>query len=137
MEDSDRLPLEQNISQMLKTLHKIRIIASYENLDLDGQDVLTRHLKDYNASLLDFEQKADNLPELEIPFGVIDYLDKNLNPDVFTQDTVLQMLKQNEIAKGKITSFQTYKDKLESLLQQEGLFEDENEEQNCPEQAKA
>eukprot|EP00128_Syssomonas_multiformis_P006057 Colp12_sorted_trinity150504_noHs@35844 len=72
----------------------------------------------YRNDLVKSMNKLDSLKNLKVmvPSSVFEYVDKGLNPEVFTRDQLEQTLEHNMFVKGKMDALESFEKLLEEEL---------------------
>ncbi|KJE90562.1 hypothetical protein CAOG_01862 [Capsaspora owczarzaki ATCC 30864] len=108
-----RLQLEEQLEEFVETLRQVGIVAT--SFQSESQPVLNAKL----GSLVSQMQALDELRQavdIDIPLDLLRYVDDDMNPQVFTNDVVLEAVQKNRTASATVDMFQKFKTLLESEL---------------------
>ncbi|KAI8871893.1 hypothetical protein GQ42DRAFT_161686 [Ramicandelaber brevisporus] len=119
--------LINTIESALGTLLDITITAHDFQPD-SSNPVLHRRINDYIADLAQIDQVAPALNDVRVPMAIVDAIDNNRNPDVFTTEFIDRLAGENQFAHGKTVALSRFRDALASELND--IFPEDMEEYN-------
>jgi len=111
MSNQKQPDLERVVLSLIETLRKGLITVENFN-PIESQSVLFDIInKDIISSFRQLESLRGSV-DIEIPYQVLDYIDKGSNPELYTHDLLEQCIEKNEATKGKIEAFETFRNAL-------------------------
>ncbi|KAL2074412.1 hypothetical protein VTL71DRAFT_8190 [Oculimacula yallundae] len=111
---TDHDVLEKQVKEAIQDLYQIMVQTNaYDLTSRPSSAVLEATIKQFDAQLLKIHQTSttsQNLPL--IPPELIQYVDNGRNPDIYTREFVELARKGNQLMKGKMDAFASFRDVL-------------------------
>ncbi|CZT52515.1 related to negative transcription regulator [Rhynchosporium secalis] len=111
---TDHDVLEKQVKEAIQDLYQIMVQTNaYDLTSRPSSAVLEATIKQFDSQLLRIHQtasKSSNLPL--IPPELIQYVDNGRNPDIYTREFVELARKGNQLMKGKMDAFASFRDVL-------------------------
>lgn len=99
--------LESQLEMLIENVRQLGIIVA--DFQPQGQTVLNTKINQIVNSLQDIDKYKDQIPDIQVPLEVFDYIDQGRNPQLYTKDCMEKALAKNELLKGKIDSYRRFK----------------------------
>eukprot|EP01135_Chromosphaera_perkinsii_P003009 Nk52_evm31s232 gene=Nk52_evmTU31s232 len=116
--------ITHKLESYIETLRQIGIIVA--DFQPDSQNVLFSKLNGLVDQMNDLDG-VKNKVDVDIPMHIFDYVDKGLNPNLFTEDFLEQTLHMNQATKGKVDAYVDFReaieDKIKDIIPPEELAE--------------
>jgi len=110
MSNQKQAELERVVLGLTETLRNGTITVENFN-PVESQSVLFDIINKVISSFRQLETLRSSI-DIEIPYQVLDYIDKGSNPELYTHDLFEQCIEKNEATKGKIEAFETFRNAL-------------------------
>ncbi|KAK0113153.1 RNA polymerase II mediator complex subunit [Cadophora gregata] len=111
---SDHDVVEKQVKEAIQDLYQIMVQTNaYDLTSRPSNQVLEAAFKQLDSQLLKLHNTAShaiNLPS--IPPELIQYVDNGRNPDIYTREFVELARKGNQLMKGKMDAFSSFRDVL-------------------------
>ncbi|KAK4448612.1 mediator complex, subunit Med10, partial [Podospora aff. communis PSN243] len=112
--NQDLPELQENIKNVIQDL--LSILTQTSNYDSQGRpsrDALAQDLRTLDASLLTTQRAALRLgPDPGVPDTLIHYVENGRNPDIYTREFVELVRRLNQLMRGKMRAFTSFRDVL-------------------------
>lgn len=99
--------LESQLEMLIENVRQLGIIVT--DFQPQGQTVLNTKINQIVTSLQDIDKFKDQIPDIQVPLEVFDYIDQGRNPQLYTKDCMEKALAKNELLRGKIDSYRRFK----------------------------
>ncbi|XP_074603770.1 mediator complex subunit 10 [Brevipalpus obovatus] len=99
--------LESQLEMLIENLRQLGIIVS--DFQPQGQTVLNTKINQIVSSLREIDTHKDQIPDIQVPLEVFNYIDQGGNPQIFIKDCMEKALNKNELLKGKIDAYKRFK----------------------------
>ncbi|KAF4457475.1 hypothetical protein F53441_525 [Fusarium austroafricanum] len=108
----DHNALEQQLKDIIQDLYQIMVqVSTYDAAGRSSREVLITEIKTLSDSLHTLHNSAsppNNLPS--VPPELIDYVEHGRNPDIYTREFVELVRRGNQVMRGKLNAFGTFRD---------------------------
>ncbi|CAL3964851.1 hypothetical protein PZA11_002241 [Diplocarpon coronariae] len=111
---ADHDVVERQIKEVIQDLFQIMVqINGYDQAGKPSKDVLENAVKQFDNQLLKVYNTASRTNSLpSIPPELIQYVDNGRNPDIYTREFVELVRKGNQLMKGKMDAYASFRDVL-------------------------
>ncbi|KPM35348.1 hypothetical protein AK830_g11220 [Neonectria ditissima] len=110
----DHNALEQKLKDIIQDLYQVMVqVSTYDSMGRSSREVLTSEIKTLSRSLQALHTAAsppNNLPS--IPPELIEYVENGRNPDIYTREFVELVRRGNQLMRGKLNAFASFRDVL-------------------------
>ncbi|KAK7414880.1 RNA polymerase II mediator complex subunit [Neonectria punicea] len=110
----DHNALEQRLKDIIQDLYQVMVqVSTYDSMGRSSREVLTNEIKTLSRSLQALHTAAsppNNLPS--IPPELIEYVENGRNPDIYTREFVELVRRGNQLMRGKLNAFGSFRDVL-------------------------
>ncbi|KAH7162337.1 transcription factor subunit Med10 of mediator complex-domain-containing protein [Dactylonectria estremocensis] len=110
----DHNELEQQLKDIIQDLYQVMVqVSTYDSMGRSSRDVLTNEIKTLSHSLQTlhaFASPPNVLPS--IPPELIEYVENGRNPDIYTREFVELVRRGNQLMRGKLNAFASFRDVL-------------------------
>ncbi|KAM0363386.1 hypothetical protein HYE67_007613 [Fusarium culmorum] len=113
----DHNALEQQLKDIIQDLYQIMVqVSTYDSAGRSSREVLINemyHTKTLSESLRTLHASASpphNLPS--VPPELLEYVEHGRNPDIYTREFVELVRRGNQLMRGKLNAFGTFRDVL-------------------------
>ncbi|SPO01144.1 related to negative transcription regulator [Cephalotrichum gorgonifer] len=107
--------LEAQIKDVIQDLFKVMVVTShYDTSGRPSREVLTNSFKTLSTSLQTINATATD-PTLtlpQVPPELVKYVEGGRNPDIYTREFVELVRRGNQLVRGKMRAFETFRDVL-------------------------
>ncbi|PBP22706.1 transcription factor subunit Med10 [Diplocarpon rosae] len=111
---ADHDVVERQIKEVIQDLFQIMVqVNSYDQAGKPSKDVLENAVKQFDNQLLKVYNTASRTNSFpSIPPELIQYVDNGRNPDIYTREFVELVRKGNQLMKGKMDAYASFRDVL-------------------------
>ncbi|CAJ0553491.1 hypothetical protein HG530_003588 [Fusarium avenaceum] len=106
--------LEQQLKDIIQDLYQIMVqVSTYDSVGRSSREVLINEIKTLSDSLRSLHASAappHNLPS--VPPELLEYVEHGRNPDIYTREFVELVRHGNQLMRGKLNAFGTFRDVL-------------------------
>ncbi|KAF5254316.1 hypothetical protein FANTH_918 [Fusarium anthophilum] len=110
----DHNALEQQLKDIIQDLYQIMVqVSTYDSVGRSSREVLINEIKTLSDSLRTVHSSAsppNNLPS--VPPELVEYVEHGRNPDIYTREFVELVRRGNQLMRGKLNAFGTFRDVL-------------------------
>ncbi|GKU01294.1 mediator of rna polymerase ii transcription subunit 10 [Fusarium langsethiae] len=110
----DHNALEQQLKDIIQDLYQIMVqVSTYDSAGRSSREVLINEIKTLSESLRTLHASAsppNNLPS--VPPELLEYVEHGRNPDIYTREFVELVRRGNQLMRGKLNAFGTFRDVL-------------------------
>ncbi|KAF4999431.1 hypothetical protein FGRMN_2453 [Fusarium graminum] len=110
----DHNALEQQLKDIIQDLYQIMVqVSTYDSVGRSSREVLINEIKTLSDSLRTLHASAappHNLPS--VPPELLEYVEHGRNPDIYTREFVELVRHGNQLMRGKLNAFGTFRDVL-------------------------
>ncbi|KAF7533041.1 hypothetical protein G7Z17_g13571 [Cylindrodendrum hubeiense] len=114
VDHTDHSELEQQLKDIIQDLYQVMVqVSTYDSMGRSSRDVLTNEIKTLSRSLQILHTSAsppNNLPS--IPPELLEYVENGRNPDIYTREFVELVRRGNQLMRGKLNAFGSFRDVL-------------------------
>ncbi|KAF4957390.1 hypothetical protein FGADI_3126 [Fusarium gaditjirri] len=108
----DHNALEQQLKDIIQDLYQIMVqVSTYDSVGRSSREVLINEIKTLSDSLRTVHSSAsppNNLPS--VPPELVEYVEHGRNPDIYTREFVELVRRGNQLMRGKLNAFGTFRD---------------------------
>ncbi|KAF9767472.1 hypothetical protein IL306_015361 [Fusarium sp. DS 682] len=108
----DHNALEQQLKDIIQDLYQIMVqVSTYDSVGRSSREVLINEIKTLSDSLRTLHSSAsppNNLPS--VPPELVEYVEHGRNPDIYTREFVELVRRGNQLMRGKLNAFGTFRD---------------------------
>ncbi|KAI5465494.1 transcription factor subunit Med10 of mediator complex-domain-containing protein [Mariannaea sp. PMI_226] len=106
--------VEQQLKDIIQDLYQIMVQTStYDSMGRSSRDVLANEIKTLSRSLQTLHASASPPNVLpSVPPELLEYVDNGRNPDIYTREFVELVRRGNQVMRGKLHAFGTFRDVL-------------------------
>ncbi|KJZ72925.1 Mediator of RNA polymerase II transcription subunit 10 [Hirsutella minnesotensis 3608] len=107
--------LEQQLKDIIQDLYQIMVqVTTYDTAGRPSRDVLANEVKTLSRSLQALHATAasphNTLPS--VPPELLEYVENGRNPDIYTREFVELVRRGNQLMRGKMNAFASFRDVL-------------------------
>ncbi|CEI38699.1 hypothetical protein FVEN_g4750 [Fusarium venenatum] len=108
----DHNALEQQLKDIIQDLYQIMVqVSTYDSAGRSSREVLINEIKTLSESLRTLHASAsppNNLPS--VPPELLEYVEHGRNPDIYTREFVELVRRGNQLMRGKLNAFGSFRD---------------------------
>ncbi|KAH7188342.1 transcription factor subunit Med10 of mediator complex-domain-containing protein [Fusarium flagelliforme] len=108
----DHNALEQQLKDIIQDLYQIMVqVSTYDSVGRSSREVLINEIKTLSESLRTLHTSASpphNLPS--VPPELLEYVEHGRNPDIYTREFVELVRRGNQLMRGKLNAFGSFRD---------------------------
>ncbi|RBR25863.1 uncharacterized protein FIESC28_01356 [Fusarium coffeatum] len=108
----DHNALEQQLKDIIQDLYQIMVqVSTYDSVGCSSREVLINEIKTLSESLRTLHTSASpphNLPS--VPPELLEYVEHGRNPDIYTREFVELVRRGNQLMRGKLNAFGSFRD---------------------------
>ncbi|CAM1505286.1 Fc.00g109230.m01.CDS01 [Cosmosporella sp. VM-42] len=110
----DHVGLEQQLKDIIQDLYQIMVqVSTYDSAGRSSRDVLANEIKTLSQSLQTLHTTASSTQPLpSVPPELLEYVENGRNPDIYTREFVELVRRGNQLMRGKMNAFGTFRDVL-------------------------
>ncbi|CAF3639875.1 unnamed protein product [Fusarium graminearum] len=106
--------LQEQLKDIIQDLYQIMVqVSTYDSAGRSSREVLINEIKTLSESLRTLHASASpphNLPS--VPPELLEYVEHGRNPDIYTREFVELVRRGNQLMRGKLNAFGTFRDVL-------------------------
>ncbi|KAK5989913.1 Mediator of RNA polymerase II transcription subunit 10 [Cladobotryum mycophilum] len=106
--------IEQQLKDIIQDLYQIMVqVSTYDSMGRSSRDVLSNEVKTLSQSLQKLHTAASpphTLPS--VPPELLEYVENGRNPDIYTREFVELVRRGNQLMRGKMNAFASFRDVL-------------------------
>ncbi|KAF7562004.1 hypothetical protein G7046_g2132 [Stylonectria norvegica] len=110
----DHGALEQQLKDIIQDLYQVMVqVSTYDSMNRSSRDVLSNEIKTLSRSLQTLHTAASpphTLPS--VPPELLEYVENGRNPDIYTREFVELVRRGNQLMRGKMNAFGSFRDVL-------------------------
>ncbi|KAI9166639.1 Mediator of RNA polymerase II transcription subunit 10 [Paramyrothecium foliicola] len=110
----DHNALEQQLKDIIQDLYQIMVqVSTYDSMGRPSRDVLSSGVKTLSQSIQTLHNSAsppNHLPS--VPPELLEYVENGRNPDIYTREFVELVRRGNQLMRGKMHAFGSFRDTL-------------------------
>ncbi|KAK7225550.1 hypothetical protein V2G26_013553 [Clonostachys chloroleuca] len=106
--------IERKLKDVVQELYQIMVqVSTYDAMGRSSRDVLTNEIKNLSQALQALHTAASPPNQLpSVPHELIEYVENGRNPDIYTREFVETVRRGNQLLKGKLHAFGSFRDVL-------------------------
>ncbi|KAM5351269.1 hypothetical protein ACJ41O_003992 [Fusarium nematophilum] len=110
----DQNVLEQQLKDVIQDLYQIMVqVSTYDSMGRPSRDVLANEIKTLSQSLRTLHTSASPPNALpSVPPELLEYVEHGRNPDIYTREFVELVRRGNQLMRGKLNAFGSFRDVL-------------------------
>ncbi|KAM0562093.1 hypothetical protein ACHAPJ_002537 [Fusarium lateritium] len=110
----DHNALEQQLKDIIQDLYQIMVqVSTYDSVGRSSREVLINEIKTLSDSLRNLHTSAAPPHVLpSVPPELLEYVEHGRNPDIYTREFVELVRRGNQLMRGKLNAFGTFRDVL-------------------------
>ncbi|KAK0621167.1 mediator of RNA polymerase II transcription subunit 10 [Bombardia bombarda] len=112
---SDHQEVQENVKNVIHDLFQVMAqVSNYDSAGRSSREALANDLQTLDASLAAVYRSATSLYDSGpgIPEPLIQYVENGRNPDIYTREFVELVRRLNQLARGKMHAFRSFRDVL-------------------------
>ncbi|KAL6885018.1 transcription factor subunit Med10 of mediator complex domain-containing protein [Trichoderma longibrachiatum] len=110
----DHDAIEQQLKDVINDFYRIMVqVSTYDSMGRPSKEVLSNEIKALSTSLQNVHAAAsppNHLPS--VPPELLEYVENGRNPDIYTREFVELVRRGNQLMRGKVTAFSSFRDVL-------------------------
>ncbi|KEY65806.1 hypothetical protein S7711_07188 [Stachybotrys chartarum IBT 7711] len=114
----DHDALEQQLKDIIQDFYQIMVqVSTYDSMGRSSRDVLTNEVRTLSQSLNSLQIAASpphTLPS--VPPELLEYVENGRNPDIYTREFVELVRRGNQLMRGKVNAFASFRDVLADTI---------------------
>ncbi|KAJ2969679.1 hypothetical protein NQ176_g8541 [Zarea fungicola] len=106
--------VEQQLKDIIQDLYQIMVqVSTYDSMGRPSKDVLSNEIKSLSRSLQTLHTTASPPHVLpSVPPELLEYVENGRNPDIYTREFVELVRRGNQLMRGKMHAFGSFRDVL-------------------------
>ncbi|KAL6866960.1 transcription factor subunit Med10 of mediator complex domain-containing protein [Trichoderma novae-zelandiae] len=110
----DHDAIEQQLKDVIQDFYRIMVqVSTYDSMGRSSKEVLSNEIKTLSTSLQNVHVAAsppNHLPS--VPPELLEYVENGRNPDIYTREFVELVRRGNQLMRGKVSAFASFRDVL-------------------------
>ncbi|KAK4078760.1 uncharacterized protein Triagg1_3091 [Trichoderma aggressivum f. europaeum] len=110
----DHDAIEQQLKDVVQDFYRIMVqVSTYDSMGRSSKEVLSNEIKTLSDSLKSVHTAAsppNHLPS--VPPELLEYVENGRNPDIYTREFVELVRRGNQLMRGKVNAFASFRDVL-------------------------
>ncbi|KAH0528589.1 hypothetical protein TsFJ059_003429 [Trichoderma semiorbis] len=110
----DHDAIEQQLKDVIQDFYRIMVqVSTYDSMGRSSKEVLSNEIKNLSDSLQSVHTAAsppNHLPS--VPPELLEYVENGRNPDIYTREFVELVRRGNQLMRGKVNAFASFRDVL-------------------------
>ncbi|KAL7950868.1 transcription factor subunit Med10 of mediator complex domain-containing protein [Trichoderma barbatum] len=110
----DHDAIEQQLKDVIQDFYRIMVqVSTYDSMGRSSKEVLSNEIKTLTTSLQNVHTAAsppNHLPS--VPPELLEYVENGRNPDIYTREFVELVRRGNQLMRGKVNAFASFRDVL-------------------------
>ncbi|TFA97710.1 Mediator of RNA polymerase II transcription subunit 10 [Trichoderma ghanense] len=110
----DHDAIEQQLKDVIQDFYRIMVqVSTYDSMGRSSKEVLSNEIKALSTSLQNVYAAAsppNHLPS--VPPELLEYVENGRNPDIYTREFVELVRRGNQLMRGKVSAFASFRDVL-------------------------
>ncbi|KAH7329346.1 putative mediator of RNA polymerase II transcription subunit [Stachybotrys elegans] len=110
--------IEQQLKDVIQDFYQIMVqVSTYDSANRPSRDVLASEIKTLSQSLRAVHAAAsppNHLPQ--VPPELLEYVENGRNPDIYTREFVELVRRGNQLSRGKMNAFGSFRDILAETI---------------------
>ncbi|KAK1242233.1 hypothetical protein MKX07_000219 [Trichoderma sp. CBMAI-0711] len=110
----DHDAIEQQLKDVINDFYRIMVqVSTYDSMGRPSKEVLSNEIKALSTSLQNVHAAAsppNHLPS--VPPELLEYVENGRNPDIYTREFVELVRRGNQLMRGKVSAFASFRDVL-------------------------
>ncbi|KAM0263045.1 hypothetical protein ACHAQJ_001424 [Trichoderma viride] len=106
--------IEQQLKDVIQDFYRVMVqVSTYDSMGVSSKEVLTKEIKTISTSLQHVHEAASP-PHLlpSVPPELLEYVENGRNPDIYTREFVELVRRGNQLMRGKVSAFGSFRDVL-------------------------
>ncbi|CAH0049076.1 unnamed protein product [Clonostachys solani] len=106
--------IERKLKDVVQELYQIMVqVSTYDAMGRSSKEVLSSEIKNLSQALQALHTAASPPNQLpSVPPELLDYVENGRNPDIYTREFVEAVRRGNQLLKGKLHAFGSFRDVL-------------------------